>query len=187
MVQQLTLLVDTRNQSFHSTTGFLSGRDKNAWFHILNYNEILIDEVLFENVTKFLKLSGIARTIFHLQETAPNTYVVQYEPSGLSHDVIESKSLKLMSWRTDVLAGKPVIFSRCPLLGVSWTPEIISEHRIEIIYGLKTFDFLIELFESVSAEVLASRIERYCDHARAKTVARLIRQLEHPQSVAQVS
>lgn len=182
MINQVAVILNNQNTQFHFTSTQLKGQDNNAWFQI-GEQSILLENSLLESAERLLMLAAIATRVDSIEEISMNTFLIKFHETEMPSDIIERNSLLVMKLRTDVLAGNPVTFSRCPVLDLSWTPEIVSKERAEILYGLKSFAFLIGQKETVSSDEFATRIEQYSQHLRSKRVAGLIRGLEQPQDL----
>lgn len=78
-----------------------------------------------------------------------------------------------------------VTFIRNRAFGTTWTPEIISDYRDEIIYAIKAYDFLIDCNCMVSATEFADIIEGYSVHPRSQVCAALLRSLDCQQAIEQ--
>lgn len=181
MASQLTIIVDNKSTIIHFTSTALQGSDNNAWFNI-SAEHIKLNNAILDTVSYYLRVSGIATDVHYVTQTTPCTYSVTYTATGHDSEMVSKAIIELMKLRTDVQAGVPVTISRCPFLGISWTPEIVCDDRDVIVEGVKAYEHLVAPFEKLKAEDFAERIIQSTQKEEDIATARLIASLAKPQT-----
>jgi|TARA_R110001606_G_scaffold325824_1_gene472576 hypothetical protein len=182
MASQLTIIVDNKCTLIHFTSTALQGSDNNAWFNI-SAEHIKLNNAILDTVSYYLRVSGIATKVHYVTQTTPCTYSVTYTATGHDTEMVSKSIIELMKLRTDVQAGVPVTISRCPFLGISWTPEIVCDDREVIVEGVKAYAHLVAPFEKLKAEDFAERIMQNTKKEEDIATARLIASLAKPQTL----